>query len=179
MIFLTEIWANIKDYPDYQVSNLGHVRSYKNGQLNVINGWIQNTGYKTVTLNNKKYSVHRLVAETFIHKPKGKNVVNHKDGNKLNNNIKNLEWCTLKENVQHAYKTGLMDNAIRQMANKKIRAKQIGQFDLKGNFINKFRGSVEAANELKKFGIKINSRNIRKVCNGERKTAGGYQWRYL
>ena len=87
MIFLNEIWANIKNYQDYQVSNLGNVRSYKNGMVKVINGWVQNTGYKTVVLNNKKYSVHRLVAETFIHKPVGKNVVNHKDGNKLNNNI--------------------------------------------------------------------------------------------
>lgn len=179
MIFLTEIWANIKNYPDYQVSNLGNVRSYKNGMVKVINGWVQNTGYKTVALNNKKYSVHRLVAETFIHKPVSKNVVNHKDGNKLNNNINNLEWCTLKENIHHAYNTGLMDNAIKQTIQRKIRAKQIGQFDLKDNFIQKYKGSVEAANELKSLGIRINDRNIRKVCNGERQTAGGYKWRYL
>ena len=116
---MNEIWANIKDYDDYQVSNLGRICSYKNNDRKIIKGWIQNTGYLTVNLDNKKYSVHRLVAETFIHKIKGKNVVNHIDGNKLNNNIENLEWCTTKENIQHAFKNGLMDNAIEKMKSKK------------------------------------------------------------
>ena len=179
MIFLTEIWANIKNYPDYQVSNLGNVRSYKNGMVKVINGWVQNTGYRTVSLNNKKISIHRLVAETFIYKPEGKDVVNHKDGNKLNNKIENLEWCTNKENIQHAYSTGLMNSAINQMSLKKIRAKRVGQFNLRDKFIKEFRGSVEAENALKQRGIRINARNIRQVCEGKRKTAGGFKWRYL
>ena len=105
---MNEIWANIKDYEDYQVSNLGRIRSYKNNKVIILKGWIQNTGYLTITLNNKKYSVHRLVAETFIHKEKGKDYVNHIDGNKLNNCVDNLEWCTCKENIQHAYKIGLI-----------------------------------------------------------------------
>lgn len=176
---LTEIWANIQNNPDYQVSNLGRVRSYKNNKLNMIKGWVQNTGYLTVALDNKKYSVHRLVAETFIHRPKEKNIVNHIDGNKLNNCINNLEWVTVKENVQHAFKIGLMDNAIEMTRQNKIRAKRIGKYDLEGNFICEYKGSVEAEKDLKKKNISVHARNIRAVCEGKRKKAGGYCWRYL
>lgn len=175
---MNEIWANIKDYEDYQVSNLGRIRSYKNNKVIILKGWIQNTGYLTITLNNKKYSVHRLVAETFIHKEKGKDYVNHIDGNKLNNCVDNLEWCTCKENIQHAFKTGLMNNAIEKMARKKIRAKYINQYDLNGNYIKTYHGSVEAQKELNLKGISVNSRNIRNVCNGKRNKAGGFIWRY-
>ena len=176
---LTEIWANVPNFNDYQVSNFGRVRSYKNNELRIIKGWIQNTGYLTVALNNKKYSVHRLVAEVFVHKPNGKNVVNHIDGNKLNNNVENLEWCTLTENIQHAYKIGLMDDAIKNMTLRKIRAKKIGKFDLNGNFICEYKSSIEAESDLKSKGIKVNARNIRTVCQGKRNKAGGYKWRYL
>ena len=132
----------------------------------------------TVDIDGKKYSVHRLVAEVFIHKYKDKNFVNHKDGNKLNNTVENLEWCTCKENIQHAYKTGLMNNAIEKMKLKKIRAKKINQYTINGKYIKSFLGSVEAEKQLRKQGININARNIRNVCSGKRKTAGGYVWKY-
>lgn len=176
---MTEIWANIPNYEDYQISNLGNVCSYKNGKRKLLKGLIQNTGYLTVSLNNKKISVHRLVAITFIHKPKGKNVVNHIDGNKLNNNIYNLEWCTTQENISHAFKNGLMDNAISQMKVKKIRAKRIGQFNEQWVLLKEHRGSVEAENHLKNNGISVSSTNIRQVCVGKRQHAGGYRWKYL
>ena len=178
MISLIEIWANIPQTFDYQVSNIGRVCSYKNGKRKIINGWVQNTGYLTVDIDGKKYSVHRLVAEVFIHKYKGKNFVNHKDGNKLNNVVENLEWCTCKENIQHAYKTGLMNNAIEKMKSKKIRAKKINQYTINGEYIKSFLGSVEAEKHLRKQGITVNARNIRSVCKGDRKTAGGYVWKY-
>lgn len=175
---MNEVWANIKGYDDYQVSNQGRICSYKNNKRKILKGWIQNTGYLTISLNNKKYSVHRLVAETFIHKEKGKDYVNHIDGNKTNNNVSNLEWCTNAENIQHAFRSGLMENAINQMKNKKIRAKKINQYDLNGNYIKSFLGSVEAQNELRKLGISVNARNIRNVCQGKRNKAGGFIWRY-
>lgn len=176
---MIEIWANIPNNEDYQVSNLGKVCSYKNGKRKILKGWIQNTGYLTVSLNNKKVSVHRLVAETFIHKPRGKNIVNHIDGNKLNNNFCNLEWCTTQENINHAFKSGLMDNAINQMKLKKIRAKKIGQFNEQWTLLKEYKGSVEAEVYLKSNGISVSARNIRQVCEGKRQHAGGYRWKYL
>lgn len=178
MISLTEIWANIPLYNDYQVSNLGRIKSYKNGNEVILKGYVANNGYLTVSLNNKKYSVHRLVADVFIHKIPEKNVVNHIDGNKLNNSVENLEWCTTGDNIRHAYKIGLMDNAIKKMKKKKIRAKLVGQFE-KEKLLKVFLGSNEAELYCKEKGIKVNSRNIRQVCEGNRKRAGGYVWKYL
>ena len=175
---MTEIWANIPSYDDYQISNLGRVKSYKKGYPVILKGHIENTGYLSVSLNNKKYNIHRLVADVFIHKISGKNIVNHIDGNKLNNYVENLEWCTLEENIRHAYKTGLMDNAITKMKKRKIRAKLVGQFE-KEKLLKIFLGSKEAEIYCKKNGIKVNSRNIRQVCEGNRKHAGGYEWKYL
>ena len=66
-----------------------------------------NRGYMTVVFNKKTYMIHRLVAKYFCTNPHDKPVVNHKDGNKLNNNYSNLEWCTVAENNEHARDTGL------------------------------------------------------------------------
>jgi len=172
---IKEVWKDVSFDKKYQISNLGN---FKKGNK-VINGWIQNTGYKTVQINNKKYSIHRLVAEAFIPNPENKPQVNHIDGNKLNNNADNLEWCTCKENVQHAFNTGLMDNALKVIPLMKVRARTIKQYDLKGNYLNTFKGSVEAQNYVRSLGIKVNARNIRSVCEGKRNKAGGYIWRYL
>ena len=171
---MEEIWKDISFNDLYQISNKGN---FKRGNK-LINGWIQNTGYKTVNIKEKKYSIHRLVAEAFIPNPENKAQVNHKDGNKLNNCVSNLEWVTPKENVQHAFKIGLCDNTKTIISSMKVRAKIILQYDLQGNYIKSYKGSVEAQNELNNQNIKVNARNIRSVCNGQRKTAGGFRWRY-
>ena len=189
-----EIWKDVKGFEGiYQISNLGRFRSldrrvYQKKRGNkfvkqiykgkIIKGWIQNTGYLTVDIKGKKCSIHRLVAEHFIENTMNKEQVNHIDGNKLNNRVDNLEWCTIKENVQHAFKTGLMDNAKKIIPLMKVRAKIINQYDLNGNYIRSFKGSIEAQNYLNKSGIKVNATNIRHVCNGKRKKAGGYYWEY-
>lgn len=186
---MKEEWKDIKGFVGYQISNLGRIRNlylrygqgykYISYKPKILKGSIFNNGYLMVSLKRKKCLVHRLVAETFIPNPKNKPFVNHIDGNKLNNNVDNLEWCTFKENIQHAFKTGLMDNAIEQLKTRKIRAKNIGQYDLKGNYINTYKGSVEAQKQLNSLGVRVNARNIRSVCEGKRKTAGGYVWRYV
>lgn len=120
-----EIWKPIKDYEGlYEVSNFGNVRSLdhyaSNGVKDILYKgrtlkywWDGKHNYKMVTLskdNRKtKYLVHRIVAETFMENPKNKKEVNHKDGNKGNNEVSNLEWVTSKENKEHAYKNGYYD----------------------------------------------------------------------
>lgn len=65
-------------------------------------------GYLRTQFGGKTRTVHRVIAETFLEKEKEKNFINHKDGNKTNNNIDNLEWCTRSENIRHAYNNGLI-----------------------------------------------------------------------
>lgn len=100
----------IKHSPDYIIFENGSILNCITDRFLVIkNG----AGfYKTVRLRKdgkpKTYKLHRLLAEAFLFKPEGKNYVNHKDGNKLNNDLSNLEWCTHQENMMHAYKMGLL-----------------------------------------------------------------------
>ena len=120
---MKEVWKDINGYEGcYQVSNLGRIKSldrmtnnqygeyFMKGRI-LKNSIIKEKGYCRVSLNNGngKISkrVHRLVAEAFIPNPENKPEVNHKDGNKLNNCVSNLEWCTNKENIEHSIRTGL------------------------------------------------------------------------
>ena len=107
---MEEIWETISDFPNYEVSNFGRVRNEKTG--NYLTQKIGRDGhYLSVYLcNNGKentQTIHRLVAKAFVPNPEKKQQVNHIDGNKLNNKVNNLEWCTPKENNIHAIKTGL------------------------------------------------------------------------
>ena len=120
----------IKDtYIPYLISNFGRIFSIHYGKSKNINVKelktnSNGTGYSKITIhyNNKHYNfwIHILVANAFIHKPKNKTDVNHKDGNKLNNYVWNLEWLTRKENVQHAEKNGLTHHNYGENNHSKI-----------------------------------------------------------
>jgi len=98
---------------EYEIDEEGNVYSYqKKKTLSQTNN---GNGYMTVTLNNTKFYVHRLVAQTYIDKPEGKNDVNHKDGDKSNNSAKNLEWVSKSENIRHAYDSGLFKKVYDKM----------------------------------------------------------------
>ena len=105
-----EIWKPISGYDGlYEVSNIGNVRSIKKGII--LKPATNKFGYQIVGLSKngkrKEGKVHRLVAKAFIDNPDNKKQVNHKDGNKKNNSVDNLEWVTNQENVIHAFKTGV------------------------------------------------------------------------
>ena len=120
------MFKDVKDYEDYyEISDTGIIKSkdrmcvdslgrkrFRKGTI--LNPDIAANGYYRVTLakNGKKKQVylHRLIATHFIENPNNLPIVNHKDGNKLNNSLDNLEWCTVQENVIHAYKHNLMNH---------------------------------------------------------------------
>jgi hypothetical protein len=141
---MTEIWKSLKgivEYGDYyEISNFGHVRSLDRVFIGA-NNRIQNkkgsilkpkkgkNGYLSVNLKlNRKsrmYYVHRLVALAFIVNDKNSPEVNHKDGNKSNNNIDNLEWSTGKENIGHAIETGLIKMKGKDNAKSKLNEEDV------------------------------------------------------
>lgn len=185
-----EEWRDIKGYEGlYQVSNIGNVRSvthttvhrdgkvvrYEGKTLTPHNG---DNGYKCVNLSKNGLvnlaNVHRLVAETFLPKDDGKNVVNHKDGNKHNNTVENLEWVTCSENSKHAVRTGLLNMEPLIVAGSTARKKRIAQIDASGKTVKVFDSAVEAARQLG-----LSTGNISSCANGSRNTTGGYRWQFV
>ena len=156
---MIEQWKNIVDYPDYEISNLGRVRSLKFGKEVILSPGMRNDGYLLVNLwkngEKKGFLVHRLVAQAFIPNPFNYPCINHKDHNRQNNNVENLEWCTAQYNVEYS------------------RAKQVGQYDLNGNLIRTWKSAAEIERSL---GYSDSS--ISKCCRGLLPSAYGYKWRY-
>jgi NUMOD4 motif/HNH endonuclease len=105
VVRVDEIWKSI-DGLNYEVSNCGRVRNKETKRIRKLE--VHDRKYLRVKLNKKAYKVHRLVGLLFIPNPDDKPELNHKDGNKLNNSVDNLEWVTPKENTKHALKTGLI-----------------------------------------------------------------------
>lgn len=113
MIDEVEVWKEVKDYERYyKVSNLGRILSVRTGKILKQN--ISRFGYSRIELNvngtAKKHLVHRLVAFAFIPEVKDKPHVNHLDNNRSHNIVENLEWCTVKENINYASSQGRLND---------------------------------------------------------------------
>lgn len=112
-------WRPIKGYPDYSISNFGDVSSERFNKRIRLKPGKNSQGYYVVVLTKNKIRktlrVHRLVAENFIENKHKKPQVNHIDGNKLNNQVTNLEWATAKENIHHGWKNGLYENTRKNI----------------------------------------------------------------
>lgn len=174
-----EIWKDIKGYEGlYQVSNLGRVKSLRNRSNHKSELVLKQSvvmGYSVVSLSKdsveKSYKVHRLVANAFIENPNNRPQINHKDGNKQNNTVENLEWVTAKENIKHAFRTGLT-HAQKGAENSRSRA--VMQIDTNtGKTISVYNGLREAERETW-----IPHGNIGRVAQHKWLSAGGYRWEY-
>lgn len=176
-----EVWKDISGYEGlYQVSNYGRVKSVGK----IVNGSNQyginfqyfrkdkilkpirdNWGYLRVSLykDNIKMAkrIHRVVAETFMPNNHNYTIINHKNGNKEDNSVDNLEWCSQSHNVLESYRLGLQ----------KPQTKKVLQYDLQNNFIREW----DCISEPRKL---YHNSHIADCCSGKRKTAGGYIWKY-
>lgn len=145
---------------------------FRNGVL--VSKTPAKNGYLRVGYQMSRYYQHRIVAETWIPNPEGKQFINHIDGDKTNNNITNLEWCTHKENMCHAHNNGLITNSTPHKKNVTMSkcAKPVWSFD--GSNYRVHEGIIEAGRDLN-----VCWQNISKVLNNKRKTAGGYTYGFM
>ena len=190
---MEEIWKDIKGYEGlYQVSNLGNVRSLdilinckgargidkhiRKGRI--LKKVINTKGYYYINLSKKSKikntRVHRLVAKAFIENPNNYKIINHIDGNKLNNRVDNLEWCTFSHNNKDAYKQGLKKPTWKgKYNNLHPLSKKVCQYDLEGNFIKEWDNASDIKRQLGYC-----AENIRNCCKGRRKKAHNFMWKY-
>jgi hypothetical protein len=130
-----EIWKEIPyeiiGKYGYQVSNQGRIKDYKNI---IKEKFSTSQEYIRLSINHKSYLLHRLIALTFLENPENKEHVNHKDGNKINNKLENLEWATCRENNIHKIETGLSNCK-----------KKVNQYDKDMKYMNTFNSIKECA----------------------------------
>ena len=162
-----EEWKDIKGYEGiYQISNKGRVKTLGNNRRKekIREGIEDNRGYKRISLckngKEKKYSIHRLVAQAFLPNPDNLPVVNHKDENKLNNNVENLEWCTQEYNVNYSSSNGRPGKKVICVETQQI-------FDSSEDVIRRM------------FNGKGYSSKIRDHLCGRSKSAYGYHFRHI
>ena len=161
------MWKTVANNPLYEVSDRGEVRTIATGHIKAQK--TNKYGYASVCLSNSGKTthptVHRLVAEAFIPNPDGLPQVNHKDENKLNNSVENLEWCTAYYNSH--YGTG-RERSDRGRCKPILAMKD-------GRVVKEYPSTKAAAEDLG-----LNKSTIRGVLKSRRwaYTAGGYEWKY-
>ena len=158
-----EYWKPVVGYEGhYQVSNFGRVKSIKFGKEIILKQKIKG-GYYYVNLSKngilKTYLVHRLVAEAFIDNTDNLPCVNHKDEDKTNNSVDNLEWCTQSYNINYGTRTEKY-------------SKKVYQYTLEGEFVKEWKSIAECGRNG------FNRGNVWMCCRGELKTHQNFIWKY-
>lgn len=173
---MSEIWLPVVGYEGrYEVSNLGNVKSlnYENkGYVKLLKPGVIKKGYLYVYLTKngkeKRFFIHRLVAEAFIPNWFDDPQVNHIDEDKTNNNVDNLEWCDCKYNNNH----GTRNNRISEKNTNGKKSKPVIQYTKTGEFVKEWPSIMEA--DRNGFHHSV----ITKCCRGERQSHKGFIWRY-
>ena len=156
-----EIWKEIPGLPAYyQVSNLGRVITLKHG-AKIYKPEKTKTGYYQVSIERKRYKIHRLVALAFIPNPDGFQQINHKNEIKTDNRVENLEWCTAKYNVN--YGTGIERSSI-------TRGKSVMCIETKETF-------VSCKDAGRKMGLDFS--HIAKCCRGQLTQHKGFHFVFV
>lgn len=173
-----EQWRTVKDFPLYEVSNQGRVRSNVFGKEKILKPATSKLGYKTVSLTKEKGTsvsytkqVHRLVAEVFIPNPEEKTHIDHIDTNPSNNCVENLRWVTPKENSANPITKERVANSNRKRAQEM--SKVVLVYDQECNLLSAFSSSADCARKLD-----LSQGNIACCCNGMLQSYKGYFFSY-
>ena len=172
---MAEEWKDVKGFEGiYQVSSLGRIKSFHRAKKfhckeeHILNPTLVNTGYYQVTLygnkKRRKCLVHALVAEAFLPNPEHLPYINHKDENRLNNAVDNLERCTVKYN--NNYGTAM----LRQMVTK---GTPVSQYLVSGHLL-----ATYASSGIASYFTGVKKHQIKDCLQGRCATGGGYVWRY-
>ena len=159
---LKEEWRKLKEFPTILVSNYGEVKTNDGVMVKI---YTELQGYRKVYIKGKTLRVHRLVAKAFIPNPEKKRCVNHKNGNKADNRVGNLEWVTNRENSLLAAKNGQLNHGKFPTPIVAINIQEKTEME--------FASQGEAARKLG-----ISDSEINKCLKGYRKSSHGYQFKY-
>lgn len=167
----------------YEVNEDGVVRNVKSKKI--VKGYIEKNGYLRMKFENKcldkviRKSAHQLVAEAFIPNPDNLPEVNHKDSNRLNNNVSNLEWCSHSDNMKHAYHIG----EYREQCKSGLRHHSEMTRKAVTNGERVFESISDAGEFLVKEGKAKNKESgiagVSAAVNNRTKTVGGYEWKFI